>query len=95
MLQDPAAKGLCNSPASCGISSSLPFPSTTLQQLHQQCHITASAPSMGEQLPRLGEHFPPESPHIPTLIHCAESKGSLCSPCSTFFRGGYSYSSGV
>lgn len=27
-------------------------------------------------------------PHTPTLLHCAEGKGSLCSPSCTFFMGG-------
>lgn len=82
MLQDPAAKGLCK-PWKL-IPVVLPQPQHYTQQLHQQCQIRASAPRMVQQLPGLGERFPPGSPHIPTLTHCAEGKGSLCSPCSTF-----------
>lgn len=84
MLQDLGAKGHCNSPANPGASSLLPSPSTTPQQLHQQCQIRPSVPGMMEQSPGY--------PHTPTLLHCAEAKGSLCPSSPTLFRGGYSHS---
>ena len=80
MLRDPGAKGLCNSPANPGISSLFPFPnpSTTPQQLHQWCQIRPSSPRMVEQ--------PLGSPPIPTLIHCAEGKGSLLPQLRVFLQ---------
>lgn len=62
------AKGLCKSPAKPGISPLFPSPAPAqhLSSCISSARPDPQHPGRGEQLPGLGESFPPGSPPLPS-----------------------------